>query len=199
MVPDMAPRPALVCALIFLAWSAAPAAESPLSSGVPFPDLVGKSLAGADLTVDMRDGVAKVIVMTFTRGAATPAQTWLDACQADEKSQSGTEPSGAENSSAALPGRVACYDVRMVQGVPRLVRGFVEGRMKKGLGPEQLARTILVYKDKEAWRDRLLVMSHNEDQPFIVMVDRQGRVQSLLWGPFDPAALKAEQAKLVAR
>jgi hypothetical protein len=85
-----------------------------------------------------------------------------------------------------------------VTGLPPLVRGLVEGRMRKGQRPEHLDQVVLVYKDKEAWRERMMVIRDNENDPFIVMVDRQGRVQSLLQGAFNPAALKAEQAKLLA-
>jgi hypothetical protein len=192
----MGPRPAFAAVLVLALTGVTQALESPLSSGVNFPDLVGKSLSGSDITVGMHDGMPKVVVMTFTRAAASPAQAWLDACRADESALPGTAPSGVDGG-ATPPPRVACFDVRMAQDIPRIIRGFIEGRMKKGLKPEQLARTVLVYKDKEAWRDRMVVMHHNEDEPFIVMVDRQGRVQSLLQGAFNPAALKAEQAKLL--
>jgi len=57
---------------------------------------------------------------------------------------------------------------------------------------------VLVYRDEKAWRDRMMVTPDNENEPFIVMVDRQGRVQSLLRGAFNPAALKAGQARLLA-
>jgi hypothetical protein len=204
MVHGMALRPALalVITLAFVAPSAPQSIERPLFSGVPFPNLVGKSLSGSNITVGMGDGLAKIMVITFTREAANPAQAWLDACRADETVQPGVVPTQAD--APAAPGgapvppapRVVCYDVRMAQAVPFFIRGYLEGRMKKGLSPEQLARVVLVYSEKEAWRDRLVVMSNNENEPFIVMVDRQGRVQSLLQGPFNPAALKAEQAKL---
>lgn len=192
----MISRPGIPALFLALTGVGAYAMEVPLSSGLTFPDLVGRTLSGADITVGMRDGIAKVVVMTFTKGAATPAQAWLDACRADETAQRPQTPAPATGSPAAPNSRVACYDVRMGQAIPRLVRGFIEGRMKKGLNPEHLSRVVLIYKDNEAWRDRMVVFNDNENQPFIVMVDRQGRVQSLLQGAFNPQALKAEQAKL---
>jgi len=177
-------RPAVLAALL-ASGATVFALEGPLSSGATFPDLTGKSLAGQDRTLSMRDGKPKVLVVTFTREAAKPAQAWLDACRADE-------------TAASNPPKVACYDIRMAEGMPRLVRGFVEGRMRKGVQETQRDNVILIYKDNEAWRDRLMVMRDFENEPFLVLVDRQGRVQSLLRGAFDATALKSEQAKLAA-
>jgi hypothetical protein len=170
--------------------------ESPLSSGVTFPDLVGKTLSGSDIRVGMRDGWAKVMVMSFTGEAAKSSQAWLEACRADPSAK--LEPVPTESSPLPVKVGVVCYDVRMVASLPPIVRGVAEGRMKKGQRPEHLDQIVLIHKDKDIWRDRLAVILDNEDDPFIVMIDRQGRVQSLLQGPFNPAALKAEQAKLLA-
>lgn len=181
----MAPRTFLLAAVLAAGALVAPALEGPLASGATFPDLPGKTLAGSDVTVSMRDGQAKVFVVTFTKDAAKPAQSWLDACRADESAKGPTP-------------RVACWDVRMVEGMPRLVRGFVEGRMRKGVPASDRERIVLVYKDNETWRDRLMVMKDFENDPFLVLVDRSGRVQSLLRGSFDAVALKSEQQKLAA-
>ena len=188
-------------ASLFLAVpSLAHALESPIYSGVNFPDIVGKALSGSDIRVGMRDGFPKVVVMAFTGEAARSAQAWLEACRADETTQAPPAPSSdAPGSSTKAPLPVVCYDVRMAMSLPPLVRGYFEGQKKKGQKPENLAQVVLVYKDKDAWRDRLAVILDNQDVPFIIMVDRQGRVQSLLQGAFDPAALKAEQAKLVTK
>ena len=86
----------------------------------------------------------------------------------------------------------------MAEGMPRLVRGFAEGRMRKGVPVADRERVVLVYKNNEAWRDRLMVMKDFENDPFLVLVDRAGRVQSLLRGSFDAVALKSEQQKLAA-
>lgn len=185
----MALRTACAVGLVFLMQGMARAQESPLSSGTTFPDLAGKTLAGSDIVVGMRDGLPKVLVMAFTKDATKPAQAWLDACRADITTQ-------PEPGSAVPP--VACYDVRMVTSLPPLVRGFVEGRMRKGVRARDLSHVVLITKDKELWRDRLMVMPDSEDDPFIVMVDREGRVQSLLRGIFNATALKTEQAKLVS-
>ena len=144
----------------------------------------------------MRDGWAKVMVMSFTGEAAKSSQAWLEACRADPSAKLEPVPTG----SSPLPAKagVVCYDVRMVTSLPPIVRGVAEGRMKKGQRPEHLDQIVLIHKDKDIWRDRLAVILDNQDDPFIVMVDRQGRVQSLLQGAFNPAALKAEQAKLLA-
>ncbi len=200
MVMPMPFRPLPIAVLIILSCSLSSALESPIYSGVNFPDIVGKALSGEDIRVGMHDGFPKVVVMAFTGEAAKSGQAWLEACRADETTQSPPAPSpAAPDSSTKPPLPVVCYDVRMAMSLPPLVRGYFEGQKKKGQKPENLAQVVLVYKDKDAWRDRLAVILDNQDVPFIIMVDRQGRVQSLLQGAFDPAALKAEQAKLVAK
>lgn len=182
----MVRRLLLLTALLGAGAVAVRALEGPLSSGATFPDVAGKTLAGSDITVGLKDGQAKVFVMTFTKDASKPAQAWLDACRADETAK-GASP------------KVACWDVRMAEGMPRLVRGFVEGRMRKDVPLAERERVVLVYKNNEAWRDRLMVMKDFENDPFLVLVDRAGRIQSLLRGSFDAVALKSEQQKLAAQ
>ena len=179
----------LQAAVLTVLFNGAVFAETPLSTGVTFPDLVGKTLSGSNVVVGNKDGLPKVLVIAFTKDAIDPARAWLDACRADPSAQPGASPGPV----------VSCYDVRMVTALPPVVRGFVEGRMRKGVKARDLANVILVSKDKEDWRDRLTVMADFENDPFVIVVDRDGRVQSLLRGPFNATALKTEQAKLVAR
>ena len=186
MVTQMVRRLLLLTVLLGTGAVAVRALEGPLSSGMPFPDIPGKTLAGSDIAVSAKYGQAKVFVMTFTKDASKAAQAWLDACRAYESAK-GTSPG------------VACWDVRMVEGMPRLVRGFVEGRMRKDVAVADRERVVLVYKNNEAWRDRLMVMKDFENDPFLVLVDRSGSVQSLLRGSFDAVALKSEQQKLAAQ
>jgi hypothetical protein len=176
--------------LLLLVFATAPAvAQTPLSSGVPFPDLAGKTLSGSDIVVGTRDGRPKVLIMAFTKEATKSAQAWFEACRVEATAQKEAVPDSAP---------VVCYDVRMVLALPKPVRGFVEGRMRKDVRQQDLDRVVLVYKDKDVWRDRMMVMTDSENEPFIILVDRQGLVQSLLQGPFNAIALKTEQAKLVA-
>jgi hypothetical protein len=190
-------KPPLFTALLLVAApSVSPAFESPLSSGVNFPDLVGRTLSGSNITVGRQDGLAKVVVMAFTGEGVKASQAWLEACR--EGAAARPELPSGEPLSSSPQTTVVCYDVRMVTGLPPLVRGLVEGRMRKGQKPEHRDQVVLVHKDKETWRERMMVIRDNENDPFIVMVDRQGRVQSLLQGAFNPATLKAEQAKLLA-
>ncbi len=193
-------RHVFAAALVFAVPSLTHALETPIYSGVNLPDIVGKALSGTDVRVGMRDGFPKVVVMAFTGAAAKSGQAWLEACRADETTQAPpAPPPGAPDSSTKGSLPVVCYDVRMSMSLPPLVRGYFEGQKKKGQKPENLAQVVLVYKDKDAWRDRMAVILDNQDEAFVITVDRQGRVQSLLHGAFDPAALKAEQAKLVAK
>jgi hypothetical protein len=194
-------------AALLVAVAAAPlaGAEEPLASGSQFPVLAGRSLIGTDVTVKADGESGRVFVISFSQDAARPAKAWLDACRAAPPAASPSPPAPAGRSvpsappAAALPRPVVCYDVRMMQGAPRLLRGFIEGRMRKGEPASRHANTVLLYRDEELWRDRFAVIEDKKDQPYIAFVDAQGRVSTLTHGPWDQGLFERERARLEKR
>jgi len=153
--------------------------ERTLAPGDALPALGGKTLAGPPLTLPLPSGRAALLVLGFSRDAAQAMVPWLQACR--------SRPDSGDPA-------VDCYDVRMVQGIPRLLRGFVEKGMRKESPAELLASTLLVYRDNDLWKRRLGV--RDPDTAHVVLLSSDGRVAALLEGPFSEERLEEALARL---
>ena len=165
---------AFVLALLGRPLVAADAAK--LVSGVELPPLEAQALSG-DLTVLPRDarGHGALLVIGFSKAAAKITQEWLEACR-----------SAAQARSAGSG--LYCYDLRMLEEVPRLFRGSVERGMRSGLPEGLQRRTLLVYTENEAWRKR--VGADDQDTAYVIGCDKDGRVRATAAGKFAEAELK---------
>ena len=119
-------------------------------------------------------GAGALLVFSFSREAAESVANWLSACRSREQ---------------AGPQAVACFDVRMVQGIPGLVRGLVVKRMRKESPPELLSSTLLVYRDNDGWKRRLGVEDARSAHVLAVAAD--GRTAGLFAGGFSEEGLRA--------
>jgi hypothetical protein len=165
----MTTLPAVLLILVNLLGSGSPA-EAEL------PPLDAQSLGGEQVT-PLRDtrGQGAVLVVGFSKGAAKLTKPWMDACLAALAASGG--------------GGITCYDVRMVEEVPRLFRGAMERGMRKGLPIERQRLTLLVYSGNEAWRQRLGVK--DDDAAYVIGCDREGHVRRAATGPYSEGELQA--------
>ena len=148
------------------------AGEAPLASGVVLPSLEATTLDGSRTALPKdASGQAFLIVVSFTKAAAKATRPWLDACR--------DSPAAAS---------VACYDVRMVEEVPRMLRGMMEHGMKSGLPSGLRQRTLMVYEHNEAWRERLGVK--DDRTAHVVGCDTAGIVRGLTSGAYSEQELK---------
>jgi len=134
----------------------------------------GTTLSGKTVVLPREaDGQPAVLVIGFTKSAVKATRPWTEGCRSE--------------ASKKTPPDVICYDVRMVEEVPRLFRGAMERGMRSGLPATLQDRTILVYKDNDAWRQRLGVA--DDDLAYVVVVDRGGLVRTTAVGGAVPADL----------
>lgn len=188
--------------------TAAVAGEAPLAPGAALPSIDAQTLDG-NKTKLPKDGSghALVIVVGFTKAAAKDTMPWLEACRnaaaAAESAPSaaaGPPPSApAESARSAATGSppgapapsspgLVCYDVRMVEDVPRLFRRLMERDMKSGFPPGLQQRTLLVYEHNEAWRGRLGV--DDDRTAHVIGCDAEGIVRAVARGPYSQKELK---------
>lgn len=156
--------------------TAAVAGEAPLAPGVELPSIEATTLDGskAALPKDGR-GQPLLLVVGFTKAAAKDTRPWLESCRK------------AAEAVPSAPG-VVCYDVRMLEDVPRMLRGMMEHGMKSGLPADLRKRTLLVYEHDAAWRERLGVTS--DKTAYVVGCDAEGIVRALAKGPYAEPELK---------
>jgi hypothetical protein len=175
------PRPArlggaLLLALAPLATPASPPRAPGLTLGAELPLVEAKTLDGQPVSLprDAR-GRPAILVIGFSKAAARVTAPWLDAC----RSAAASRPAGSEP---------RCYDLRMLEEVPRPFRFLVERSMRKGYPAELQRRTLLVYSDNDAWRARVGVA--DDKTAYLVGCDGEGRVRGTATGPFDERELE---------
>src|SRR5262245_13060500 len=100
---------ALLPQFVLLATRLIAASAPRLVSGTELPPLEGKRLSGepAALPRDTR-GHPAIFVIGFSKAASKVTRPWLDGCR----------ELAAKSSAASMN----CYDIRMLEGVPRLFR-----------------------------------------------------------------------------
>jgi hypothetical protein len=169
-------RLGILLGLLVLASNPSKSGAAQLALGSELPLLDAETLSGdrATLPRDAR-GNPMILVLSFSKSAAKITRPWLEACRAPA-------------ASAAATPVVRCFDVRMLEGVPRFMRGMFERGMRKGL-PEELQRdALLVYADNDAWRER--VGGTEEKTAYVIGCDGDGRVRASARGEYTEAELK---------
>ena len=171
---------ALLTALLFT--PAAPFQQ--LSIGADLPPFDAYTLNGETKKMPQdAKGRPAVFVASFSKAAAEFTRPWLDNCRTAVAS----EPAVSKTS---------CLDVRMLEDVPRLFRGLVEMGMRSGLPADLQRQVFLVYKNNDAWRQRLGV--GDDKAPYVFGCDKDGRVRITSKVPFGAAELKKVLAAIEA-
>ena len=160
----------LLIALVSVGLPVAAANPGKLAEGVELPLLESVTLSGnaGTLPQDAR-GHGSVLVIGFSKASMQFTRPWMEGCRA---------------AAGATPERpnVLCYDVRMVEGVPRAFRGMMERQMRKGLPAELLPRTFMVYTANDTWRERL--GATDDKIAYVIGCDEEGRVRRVATGPY---------------
>ena len=168
---------ALLFTLVALAGSASGVASpQTIVLSAELPPLQAKTLAGGTVNLP-KDGKGRgaLLVVAFSKAAANPTRAWTEACR---------------STTAARPAstRTTCYDVRMVEDVPRLFRGLVERAMRSGLPTDLQKSALLIYSDNASWRKRLDVA--DADSAYVVACDKEGRVRATARGAYTQKELE---------
>ena len=150
-----------------------------------FPTVRGSNLARRQFTLPADlEGSLNVLLVAFYRWHQRVVDTWV--------------PFGDELE-REYPDLLV-YELPVIQRMGPLRQRFIDGGMRAGIpDPVARARTITLYLDKPAFR-RALDMPDEEDI-YVLLVDRQGQVRWRERGAFTPqkgASLKAELARSAA-
>jgi hypothetical protein len=127
-----------------------------------FPTVTARNLQRHKVTLpDDFEGERNVLLIAFQQWQQSLIDTWLPFVQRLERAQQG----------------VRYYELPVIQRLNFAARTFINEGMRAGI-PDPLARerTVTLYLDKTLFR-QTLDLPHEEDI-FVLLVDRQGRV---LW------------------
>jgi hypothetical protein len=161
--------------------------DATLLPGAALPALEGTTLGGEPASLP-RDaaGHDTLLVIGFSKAAAKVTAEWLTACRGVAAGGPPAPGAGVPAGPGATPGaaapRLSCYDVRMLEEVPRPFRGMMERGMRSGFPAERQQQTILVYQDNEAWRGRL--GASDPKLAYVVGIDAEGRVRDVARGAY---------------
>ena len=163
--------------ILMLSASLSPAATVP-QTGDRIPPVHGTTFT--DVKVDLPQalhGKVGIFVIGFSQDSRDAITTW------------GKKLAGDFYDSPT----VAYYEMPVLASVPRLLRSFVEGRIKASVSDRGKPHFLPITENESAWRS--LVHYSDPNLPYIVVVDDQGTVRWQAQGaPTDAtyAALKHE-------
>ena len=166
--------------MIRLAVAVLAALMSTASLGETIPPLHCESLAGSrvDLPADLH-GRSAVLVIGFSRDAQDAVRDWGRRLGAEY----GASPS------------VSYYELAMLAGAPRVMRGFILRAMKKDVSERGKAHFLVVTEDEAEWRR----VAHYDraDMAYVMVVDGAGAVRWTTSGPLTEGAYAEMKKRLV--
>jgi len=168
-------------ALILVSVSALAAEAGRLNIGETMPAVAGETLSGQKLELPAADtGRTRVLVFSFAKAASADSKQW------NERFDKDLGPAGP----------IARYRLIFLESVPRLFRGMAVSGIRSGLPHAVSDKTLLVYKDEDAWKTRLAVS--NDKHSYVVVLGPDGRVRWLSTGAFNQTGY-AELQKALGR
>ncbi len=135
-----------------------------------FPTVTGANLQRKKLSLPQDfQGELNLVLIAFQQWQQTQVDTWIPFARQLED----TYP------------RVRYYELPTIQRLNTLARTFINEGMRAGI-PDPIARerTITLYLDKNAFREALQLPG--EDDIYVLLLDRQGRVMWRAEGAFTP-------------
>jgi hypothetical protein len=135
-----------------------------------FPTVTGSNLQRKKLRLPQDfQGELNLVLIAFQQWQQTQVDTWIPFANQLEETQPG----------------VRYYELPTIQRLNALARTFINEGMRAGI-PDPLARerTITLYLDKDALREALQLP--NEDDIYVLLLDRQARVLWRAEGAFTP-------------
>lgn len=144
-----------------------------------FPRLQEDSLAGQQVVLpDAAAGKVAVLILGFSRSSQKPTEAWSKRAYEDF----GKNPS------------FVLYQLPVIEAAPRFVRPMITSGMKKGV-PEDLRATFVpVVHQEDALKK--LVGYKEEDDAYLVVLDRSGKVVYQTHGAAPDASYAELRAKL---
>jgi len=130
------------------------------ASAQKIPKVHGETLAGTPVNLpESLQGKSGILVIGFAQGSREAVTVWGKKLAADYFDS----PS------------VLYYEMPVLASVPKLMRGFVTGRIKAAVSDRGKPHFIPLTEDEPAWRN--LVHYQAADDPYVLLVDGTGMVR----------------------
>jgi hypothetical protein len=160
-------------------WAFALSFLCPLAEAQRIPEVHGTSFTGAAVNLpEALQGKAGVLVIGFSQGSRDAVTVW------------GKKLAGDYYDSPA----VAYYEMPVLASVPKLMRGFVAGRIKASVSDRGRPHFVPLFDNEDAWRR--LVHYTAPDDAYVLIVDGSGAVRWQMQGQATDAAYAVLKLKL---
>jgi len=124
------------------------------------PETEGENLLGQKIKIaDSLKGKVGVLVIGYSKASGDITSAWEKRLSADFASSS----------------VVTVYQVPILEGAPRFIRGMIVSGMKKGVPAPKQASFVVVVSDEDQWK-RICGFQKGDDA-YVVIVDRTGEVR----------------------
>src|SRR4051812_7911749 len=121
-----------------------------------FPRVTGQTFGERAVIVpDAFKGKPTILVITFTRSAQEQARSWADKLK--------QKALGLET-----------HQVLELEDVPRLMRGFVRGSIRRSIPKESQDNFVLLFEGEEALKKSVNYQA--SDDAYVVMLDSSGNI-----------------------
>ena len=138
------------------------------------PPVHGTTFSNAEVDLpEALQGKVGILVVGFSQGSRDAVTTWGKKLATDYYDS----PS------------VLYYEMPMLASVPKLLRGFVQGRIKASVSDRGKPHFLPLTDDEAEWRNITRYSAPND--PYILLVDGRGKVQWQTHGPPNEATYAA--------
>ena len=154
-----------------------------LAVGDAFPRLEAEFLTGRKAVLpDAAKGKVAFILMGFTYDSRYAVEKWAERFKAD-----------------VTPGPdVTWFEIPVIGGMGRMASWFINSGMRKGTPKAFHENVITVYGGADRWKTAMGFSAQAEDEGYLAVLDREGRIQWLHHGPASDGAV-AELKGVIAR
>jgi predicted transcriptional regulator len=144
-----------------------------------FPHLTGQSFGERAVTLpDAFKGKPTILVITFTRAAQEQARAWTDKIKKESPN-------------------IASYQVLELEDVPRLMRGFVRGSIRRGIPKESQDTFVLLFEGEDALKKTVGFQA--SDDAYVLLLDANGNVIWRQHGAVDEKKMAALQGEITKK
>ena len=178
--PDVV-RVIMVCLAAVASLSAQSAPLAPLKVGDPFPRLEGEFLTGRKAVLpDASAGKMALVLMGFTYQSRFVVEAWADPVR------------------KALAARESAtfFEVPVLGGMARMGKWFIDSGMRSGTPKELHENVITVWGGVDRWKALMNFAKAAEDDAYLTLIGKDGRVRWLYRGKYSAEALDAMMAAI---
>lgn len=119
-----------------------------------FPHVNGQTFGERAVVLpDAFKGKPAILVITFTRAAQEQARAWSDKLKS---------------------GSTAAYQVLELEDVPRLMRGFVRGSIRRSIPEESRDKFVLLFEGQDELKRAVSFQA--SDDAYVVLLDASGNI-----------------------